>query len=62
MPKPMNADSVFFLREKTWILHRNQDGELYGFSYMADSRMAANGDDGLLIPDSIDIEMDDWEW
>ena len=24
--------------------------------------MAANNDDSLLIPDSIDIEMDDWEW
>ncbi len=24
--------------------------------------MAANTDDNLLIPDSIDIEMDDWEW
>jgi antitoxin MazE len=24
--------------------------------------MAANNDDSLLIPDSIDIEMDKWEW
>jgi antitoxin MazE len=24
--------------------------------------MAANDDDSLLIPDSIEIEMDDWDW
>ena len=24
--------------------------------------MAANGDDNLLIPDNVDMGMDDWEW
>lgn len=49
------------VREGRIILEPVSDQPRKGWN-AAFQQMAANADDGLLLDDDIDIEMDDWQW